>query len=565
MEHFASILLLLAVAIGVVLVFQRLHVPTSLGYLLVGVLLGPNTAGPTVFVPEFDLFAGFGVVFLLFTVGLNFSLPQIYALRHQFLGIGTGQVVFSTLLLAVVLWLAGLPLAAAFVFGAAFAQSSTTILSSILVEQGEDNSQHGRLGIAISVFQDVTAVPFLVIIPVLGSAVAADLLPGLLGWAFAKAVLAFLLLFIIGRWLLRPVFQLVSERRSTEIFTLAVLLVALLSAWATNRLGLSLAFGGFLSGMMLGETEFRHQVESSIRPFRDVLLGMFFVGIGMRFDPSAIPPIWHWALLGALLILVSKTLIVAAMVQRVHVDSRVAWRTGLLVSVGGEFGLALIAIALDSNVLDKQLGQIAITSVLLSMIAGSVLIRFNGVIADLLTPSSQDDTVSGQELQPNQPQQVLIGGYGRVGHTIAVMLQATGVPVLVFDMDPKRVAQGRADNLPVSFGDISDPGLLASIHVERASLVVITVNNSTMALNTIAYLNRLCPQVPIIARARDLASSARLLEAGAVNAYPETIEASLRLAATAMRILNIATEDIDQVIQNIRDRGYKPVVEEPSR
>ena len=562
MEHLAQILLLLAVAITVVITFQRLHIPTSLGYLLVGVILGPYTIGPTVSVPEFVTLAEFGVVFLLFTIGLNFSLPQLQVLRHQVLGLGTGQVVFTTLLVGTIVWLAGLPVAAAFVFGAVFAQSSTSIIASLLAEQGEENTQHGRLGLAMSVFQDVTAVPFLVIIPVLGTAVAADVLAGTLGWALAKAVFAFALVFFAGRWLLRPLFHLVSERRSVEMFTLAVLLVTLLAAWTTNSLGLSLAFGGFLAGMMLGETEFRHQVESSIRPFRDVLLGLFFIGIGMRFDPAAIPPIWYWTILGALLILASKTLIVAAMVRRIGVDTRVAWRTGLLLSVGGEFGLALIAIALDAGVIDMQLGQIAITSVLLSMIAGAVLVRFNGVIAARLVGTPRAGVPVMPELLETPGQQVVIGGYGRVGHTIAVLLHSSGVPFMAFDTDPKRVAQGRADGHPVSYGDISDPELLTAIHVERASLVVITVDKSTMALRAISYLRKTCPLVPVIARARDLETSTKLLDAGAVHAYPETIEASLRLGATALQILQIPSEDIDQVIQGVRDWGYKPVLED---
>ncbi|MDP1709054.1 MAG: cation:proton antiporter [Gammaproteobacteria bacterium] len=562
MEHLAQILLLLAVAIAVVVTFQRLHIPTSLGYLLVGVILGPYTLGPTVSVPEFAALAEFGVVFLLFMIGLNFSLPQLHALRHQVLGLGSGQVVFTTLLVGTILWLAGLPVAAAFVFGAVFAQSSTTIISSLLTEQGEENTRHGRLGLAMSVFQDVTAVPFLVIIPVLGTAVAADVLAGALGWALAKAVLAFALVFFAGRWLLRPLFHIVSERRSIEMFTLAVLLVTLLAAWTTNSLGLSLAFGGFLAGMMLGETEFRHQVESSIRPFRDVLLGLFFIGIGMRFDPAAIPPIWYWTLLGALLILVSKTLIVAAMVRRIGVDTQVAWRTGLLLSVGGEFGLALIAIALDTGVIDMQLGQIAITSVLLSMIAGAVLVRFNGVIAARLAGTPRAEARAIPELPETPGQQVVIGGYGRVGHTIAVLLHSSGVPFVAFDTDSKRVAQGRADGHPVSYGDISDPGLLTAVHVERASLVVITVDSFATALDTISYLRRTCPQVPVIARARDLETSTRLLDAGAIHAYPETIEASLRLGVTALQMLHVPSDDIDQVVQGVRDWGYRPILED---
>lgn len=565
MAHLAQILLLLGVAIAVVVTFQRNHIPTSLGYLLVGVILGPYTFGPIVSIPEFDTFAEFGVVFLLFTIGLNFSLPQIHALRHQVLGLGTGQVTLTALLVTLVLWLAGLPGAVAFVFGAVFAQSSTTIIASLLSEQGEENTQHGRLGLAMSVFQDVTAVPFLVIIPVLSASVAANELAMTLGWALAKAVFAFALVFFVGRWLLRPLFHLVSKHKSLEVFTLAVLLVALLAAWTTNSFGLSLAFGGFLAGMMLGETEFRHQVESTVRPFRDVLLGLFFIGIGMRFDPSAIPPIWHWTVLGALLILASKLLIVAALVRRIGVEPHVAWRTGLLLSVGGEFGLALVAIALDSAVIDSRLGQIAITSVLLSMILGAALIRFNRHIASWLATTPAPEHPVNPALPDSAGQHVLIGGYGRVGHTIAVLLQAGGIPFTAFDTDPKRVAQGKTDGHAVSFGDISDAELLSTIRPERASLVVITVDDFGAALRAISNLRTACPQVPVIARARDLEMSKRLLEAGAMHAYPETIEASLRLGAMALQILQVSGTEIEQVVQDVRDWDYKPVLEDEVR
>ncbi|RPI43400.1 MAG: sodium:proton exchanger, partial [Betaproteobacteria bacterium] len=534
-----------------------------LGYLLVGVILGPHTIGPTVNVPEFKTMAEFGVVFLLFTIGLNFSLPQLHALRHRVLGLGTGQVAFTTVVVGTVAWLAGLPAAVAFVIGAVFAQSSTTIIGSQLTEQKEENLPHGRLGLAMSVFQDITAVPFLVVIPVLGMAVGADSLAVELGWAMLKALLAFALVFYFGRWLLRPLFGLVTRRRSAEVFTLAVLLVALLAAWTTFSLGLSLAFGAFLAGMMLGETEFRHQVESSIRPFRDVLLGLFFIGIGMLFEPAAIPRIWHWALLGALLLLVSKVLLVAAMVKKSGIEALTAWRTALLLAVGGEFGFALLAIALDAKVIDLDVGQIALTAVLFSMIAGAFLIRFNHVIAArLVSVRHEADRGIAHRLSDAPAPQVIIGGYGRVGHTIAVLLKASGVPFLAFDTDPKRVAQGRADGHPVLYGDISDGELLAAVHVERAALVIITVDDHANALRTVAVLRTSCPHVPVIARARDLESSSRLIDAGAAHAYPEAIEASLRLGATALRMLSIPTDDIDRMLQDVRDWDYKPVLEE---
>ena len=562
-EHLAQIILLLGVAVAVVVTFQRLHIPTSLGYLLVGVILGPHTIGPTVHVPEFETLAEFGVVFLLFTIGLNFSLPQLHALRHQVLGLGTAQIVFTTAVTSLVVWLAGLPAATAFVIGAVFAQSSSSIIGSQLIEQGEENSPHGRLGLAMSVFQDVTAVPFLVVIPVLGLAVGADVLAGALGLAIIKALAAFAVVFFAGRWLLRPLFRLITRRRSAELFTLTVLLVALLAAWSTNSLGLSLAFGAFLAGMMLGETEFRHQVESSIRPFRDVLLGLFFVGIGMLIDPIAITRIWHWAVLGAFLILLSKIVIVALIVRKSRIDTLTAWRTALILALGGEFGFALLAIALDANVIEVLAGQIALTSVLFSMIAGSFLIRFNHAIASRLTGIRPETGHGTPDMVLDAAErQVIIGGYGRVGHTIAVLLHSSGIPFMAFDTDLKRVAQGRADGHQVHYGDISDPELLTAIHAERASLVVITVDHAPTALRAVSLLCSSCPQVPVIARARDLESSSRLIEAGATHALPETIEASLHLGATALEMLRVPADNIEQMIQEVRDWRYEPVLEE---
>lgn len=560
-----DILMLLSVTISVIIIFQKLHIPTSLGYLLVGIILSEHTLGPSVNFPQLHALAEFGVVFLLFSIGLNYSLPQLNALKGVVLGFGTGQVLLTTLLVMVILTMIGLPMAVAFVFGAIFAQSSTTIIASLLKEQREENSQHGRLGVAISVFQDVTAVPFLVIIPVLAISISADVLALALAAALAKAVLAFFLVFFAGRWLLHPLFQLVSVGKSAEVFTLTVLLVALLAAWTTNYLGLSLAFGGFLAGMILGDTVFRHQIESTIRPFRDVLLGLFFVGIGMRLDPSAIPPIWHWALLGALLILLSKVLIVAAMLRYKKMEPQIAWRTGLLLSVGGEFGLALVAIALDANVLTIELGQIAISSVLLAMILGAILVRFNCAITHLLVKKMPNDDEEPKALVDIAEQSVLVAGYGRVGHTVSVLLESSGVPFMAFDANINRVKQGKADNHPVVYGDMSDPTLLQTLHVERAALVIITVDNSDTALQMIYYLRRTYPQIPIIARARDIETSKQLLQAGAMNVYPETVEASLLLGTTALEMLQVPQANIEQVIQDLRDKGYKPILNDEQK
>lgn len=563
MDQLPQIILLLAVAVAIMVAFQRLHIPTSLGYLLVGLILGPHTFGLDVHVPELKVLAEFGVVFLLFSIGLNYSLPQLHAMRHQILGLGTAQVVLTTAVVAVPLWLAGLHAVVAFVIGAVFAQSSSTIIGRQLAEQGEEATPHGRLGMAISVFQDVTAVPLLIIIPVLGVASGMGTIAGELAWAMAKAILAFALIFYAARWALRPFFHMIAASRSAELFTLTALLVVLAAAWTTNSLGLSLAFGAFLAGMMLGETEFRHQVESSIRPFRDVLLGLFFVGIGMLIDPQKMLQIWHWAILGALLLLASKVVVVALIVRHSGMDARSAWRTALLLAVGGEFGFALLAIALNAGAIDAAIGQIVLTAVLLSMIVGVLLIRYNRAIASRLTRRAAEQPPLTDRLDGLPAPQVLIGGYGRVGHTIAVLLKASGVEFVAFDTDPKRVRQGQADGHSVLYGDVADPELLTAARAERASLAIITVDAHAAALRSVMALRQHCPHVPVVARARDLESSAAMIDAGALHAYPEAIESSLRLGAIALRMLNIPTVDIDLMLQDIRDWDYQSVIESP--
>lgn len=565
MDHLIQVILLLAVAVPIMIAFQRLHIPTSLGYLLVGLILGPHTAGPTVHAPEFKVLAEFGVVFLLFSIGLNYSLPQLHSMRHQILGLGTAQVALTTAFVGALLWAVGLTPAVAFVIGAVFAQSSSTIIGRQLAEQSEEATPHGRLGLAISVFQDVTAVPFLILIPVLGVATGMGKIAGELGWALAKAVLAFALVFYAARRVFRPFFHMVAERRSAELFTLTVLLVALAAAWTTNTLGLSLPFGAFLAGMMLGETEFRHQVESSIRPFRDVLLGLFFVGIGMLIDPASLPRIWVWAVLGALLLLLSKIAVVVLIVRHSGMEAVASWRTALLLAVGGEFGFALLAIALNAGVVDPETGQIVLNAVLFSLIGGVLLIRYNHAIATWVARPTVEAPLLKDQFAGLPLPQVVIGGYGRVGHTIAVLLKSSGVEFVAFDTDPKRVQQGQADGHVVLYGDITDPELLAAAQAERASLVVITVDAHAVAMRAVSALRQHCPQVPVIARARDLEASAALISAGAVHAYPEAVESSLRLGATALRMLQIPTGDIDMMLHDIREWDYQPVIESPMK
>jgi len=561
-QPFVQLLVLLVAAVAVVGVFQRLHVPSSLGYLLVGVVLGPYTPGPVIEGHQLRVLAEFGIVFLLFTIGLSFSLPQIHALRHQVLGLGTGQVVLTTAAVGLITWLVGLPPAAAFVVGAVFAQSSTTIISKQLTEQGEDNSRHGRLGTAMSVFQDVTAVPFVIIIPVLGLAVNATELATSLGWALAKAVLAFALVFLAGRWLLRPLFHAAAASRSAELFTLTVLLVSLAAGWTTHRLGLSMAFGAFLAGMMLGETEFRHQIDSAIRPFRDMLLGLFFVGIGMLFDLTSLPAVWHWALAGTVCLLSVKTILVAGLVRFSGVDQLTSWRTGLLLAVGGEFGFALLAIALETGVLDEDLGQTVLASVLLSMVVAPFIIRYNYPIARHLVPRTRSSAPeepprAGSATAAALGDHVIICGYGRIGQSVGHFLEEEKIRFVALDLDASRVREAHLAGEPVFYGDAADRGTLESVGIGTARLLVISHHDTAAALRVLQVARELRPGLPVMARTRDEAQVDELRQAGAVEVVPETLEAAMMIAAHALLLLDVPLTRVVRRIQEQRGNRYQ--------
>jgi len=563
-QTFVQILLLLGVAVVMVLTFQRLRMPPTLGYLLVGVILGPHTIGPVVDGRQIEAVAEFGIVFLLFTIGLSFSLPQLRAMRHSVFGLGLGQVVLTTAVIALLGWLLGLPPAAAFVVGAVFAQSSTTIISKQLMDQGEDQSRHGRLGIALSVFQDITAVPFIVIIPVLGVASQADLGGSIaidLGLALAKGALAFFILFVLSRWLLRPLFHLIAERRSAELFTLTVLLVSLCSAWLTNSLGLSMAFGAFLAGMLLGETEFRHQVEVTIRPFRDVLLGAFFISIGMLFDPGILPQIWVPALSGALALLLIKILLVIPIARLTGIDLPTALRTALILAVGGEFGFALLAIGLDAAILDAELVQITFTAVLLSMVAAPFLIRYSHAIARPFSPR-QPELSSPGDGDYSHPagtlhEHVIICGYGRIGQSVGHSLEQEGIRYVALDLDPARVREARMAGEPVFYADASDASVLDSLGLDQAQLILISHGDVAASHRILKHVRAVRGDIPIMVRTRDESPAEELRKAGATEVIPETLEASLMIASHVLLLLNVPLPSVIARMQRQWSNRYR--------
>jgi CPA2 family monovalent cation:H+ antiporter-2 len=561
-QPIVQLLVLLLAAVVVVAVFQRLSIPSTLGYLLVGVVLGPYTPGPVIEGHQLRLIAEFGIVFLLFTIGLNFSLPQIRALRNQVFVLGTGQVVLTTAVVGFAAWYAGLEPAAAFVVGAVFAQSSTTVISRQLAEQGEEHSRHGRLGTAMSVFQDVTAVPFVIVIPALGIAAATGSIGSTMMWALVKALLAFGIVFVVGRWVLRPLFHAVAGSRSAELFTLTVLLVSLAAGWTTAELGLSMAFGAFLAGMMLGETEFRHQVEAAIRPFRDVLLGLFFVGIGMLLDLRTLPDIWLAVVAGALALMFVKIVLVAGLVRAAGIETGTAWQTGLLLAVGGEFGFALLAIALGSGVIADATGQVALASVLLSIALAPLLIRHNRAIAIRLTPandgrSDEAPAATASGLAAALSGHVIICGYGRIGQSIANFLDEEDIPYVALDLDASRVREAHLAGEPVYYGDASERAVLESVGIANARLLVISHHDLPAAFAVLDAVRSLRPGLPVMVRATDESQVDKLRAAGAVEVVPETLEAALMITAHALLLLDVPLARVMRRIQEQRAGRYQ--------
>lgn len=558
-----QLLILLGATVTVVLLFQKLRIPPSLAYLAVGVALGANTAGPVVSEHYIRIIAEYGIVFLLFTIGLSYSVSQIYALRHTILSLGTAQVVLTTIVVGAAAWLMGVPAAPAFVIGAVFAQSSSTIIIRQLSDQNEAQSRHGRLGITLSVFQDITAVPFIVIIPVLGVA-AAHQITGELGLALVKAGIALVLVLIVGRYLLKPLFHLVAERRSAELFTLTVLFVSLLAAWTTEALGLSMAFGAFLAGMILADTEFKHQVDATIRPFRDVLVGLFFVSVGMLFNPAVLFEIWPEALAGASFLIIIKLIIVTAITRLSGIDLPTAFRTGIVLSVGGEFGFALLSIGIESGTIGGVMAQTVLMSVLISMLI-SPFLMYHG---DYLSNRFFGPKAKAQAAEPGVSEQpsalenhVIICGYGRTGQVVGAFLEKEGIPYVGLELDPSIVQEARLAGHTVYCADGANREVLENAGLTNAAILIITHNDFGSAMQTLRIVKADKPSLKTIVRTHNDRFEQELRDSGATEVIPETLETGLVIASHLLLALKVPGRKVARYLADQRRHRY-PMLKE---
>jgi CPA2 family monovalent cation:H+ antiporter-2 len=555
------ILVLLAASVFVVTLARRLGLPSILGYVTVGLALGPHAFG--VF-PESDtthLLAELGVVFLLFTLGLEFSWPRMVAMRREVFGLGSLQVVGTAAVVALIARMFGVPWPQSIVLGGVVAMSSTVLIVQQLTERAELNRTHGRLAFSVVLFQDIAVVPFLALAAALGASATQFSFGNVISLVGA-GTLAVLVVLAAGRWLLRPLLYVIANSRVRELFTLAVLLVALASAWASQLAGLSMALGAFLAGMMLAETEYSHQVESVIRPFRDILLGLFFISVGMLLDFDAL-----WRELGlivALLIaMVVLKAIIAAFATRLFVDNNFkAIRTGVTLAVGGEFGIALLTLLLQNDAIDPAIAQPLLVAVVLGMVLAPLILANNKRVARLLLgqrgpPKTAIDREDAATLAVAKREHVILCGFGRVGQNVGRVLEAQGFEYIAIDLDPVRVRAARHLGHPVVFGDSADEQVLEQVGLANANVVVISFSDTRTSLGIVRAVRRLRTDVPVLVRAPDDSRLLELKAAGATEVVPEAFEASLTLASHVLMSLKVPAANIMRSVTELRGNRYQ--------
>jgi CPA2 family monovalent cation:H+ antiporter-2 len=560
-----TLLYLLAAVLGVV-VCRTLKLPPMLGYLSVGVVIGPHALALAKNADGVRHLGEFGVVFLMFVIGLEFSLPKLRAMRQHVFGLGFFQV-FLTLLggtvgavvlaqLAPTLW--GMSWQSALAISAAMAMSSTAIVVKLMTERLEMESEHGKRVMGVLLFQDLAVVPLLVLIPALGA--STDQLFETLALASLKAIGLIGVLMVGGPRVMKFWLTLVARRKSEELFVLNLLLITLGLAWLTELAGLSLALGAFIAGMLISETQYKQQVETDIRPFHDVLLGLFFISIGMMLDWRLVLERWPLVLLLVTLPVLFKAALVALLSRGLGATAGVSLRTGLYLAQAGEFGFVLLTLSQESALVPRALLNPILASMVLSMLATPFIIMYSNrlvlrlVSSEWLQQSLQMTTIARKSI--NASKHVIICGYGRCGQNLARMLEREGIPYMALDLDPDRVRQAAAAGDSVVFGDAARLQALMAAGLARASAVVITYLEVPGAMKVLAHVRAHAPQVPAIVRTQDDHDLEAFRQAGATEVVPEAIEGSLMLASHALALVGVPMRRVIRIVQDQRDARY---------
>jgi monovalent cation:H+ antiporter-2, CPA2 family len=562
-SHLEFVLILLITGVLVVVVFHELRLPPILGYLLIGITIGPHALGWIPDTTETRYLAEFGVVFLMFSIGLEFSLPKLVTMKHLVFGLGSAQVSATVLIVMVMTWLLDIDWRAGLALGGAIAMSSTAIVSKILVEKLQLTSAHGRQIIGILLFQDLAVVPFLIIIPALAQQNDGNLdISITISVALLKAVVVLTLILLLGQRLMRPWFHLVARQKSSELFVLNVLLITLCLAWLTEISGLSLALGAFLAGMLISETEYRHQVEDDIKPFRDILLGLFFITIGMLLDIQSVVQNLLWVLMMLVALITLKATVIAALSLAFKADSAIATRTGLNLAQAGEFGFVLLAQAGTLGLIDNQIMQPVLAAMILSMMLAPFVIERSEHMArhfsaaEWMRRSLQLTTIATQTMTMPEKKHVILCGYGHSGQNISRLLEKESIPFIALDLDPQRIQEATTAGESVVYGDAARQEVLIAAGLMRAMVLIITYVDTPSSLKILNHIRLLRPELPVIVRTRDEQDIDLLKEAGATEVVAETMEGNLMLASYALTLLGLPLDQVLKRMAQSREERY---------
>ena len=552
--YLKEVIVFLIAAVAVMPLFHWFRASTVLGYLFIGALIGPHGVALIADAEGVSQIGELGVVFLLFTIGLELSWQRLRSMRTYVLGLGSAQVLVCGAALTGLFMAAGLTVPASTILGFALALSSTAIVTQLLIERGEFGSQSGQISFAILLMQDLAVVPLLVMVTILSDvAHGQDVNIFMLAlFATLKAVVAVVLIVTVGRYVLSAAYRFITWTRNPELFLALSLLAALLTAVATGSAGLSMALGAFLGGLLLSDTEFRHQVESDIQPFKGLLLGLFFisVGVGMDFNVLGDNFILVFAILGAFLVI--KAVIVGGLTLAFGQSRICSLRTALLLASGGEFAFVVISSALADGVVSASVAQPVQLATAISMALTPLLAMAGAQIEAWLNERAgnreRDEAAALGELTGH----VIVAGYGRVGRTISSMLEELHIPYVALDLDVARTRLARETGAHVYYGDAARPEVLSRLGIGRAAAIVVTLDNAAAANRAVEAIRQKWPHIALFARARDRAHMKQLSAAGATHVVHEAMEVALQLSGHVMRAIGAPVEASSQMIERIR-------------
>jgi len=552
-----EILAMLTSAVFIVWLFRRLHLPAILAYLVAGMLVGEHGLAFAHDQVDYDHFAELGIVFLLFTLGLEFSLPKLVAMRHLVVAVGSLQVGISMTIFLVVALLLGQSFASSLVIGGILALSSTAIVIRQLSESGAIKRKSGQISVAVLLFQDVAVVPLLIVIPMFAQQSESSMVFALL-FALVKGVFVVSVLLFSGKWLLPRLFNLVAQVRTDELFVLTTLLVTLVASALTQWFGLSMALGAFLAGMMLGESQYKHQLEADIRPYRDILLGLFFVTVGMKLDIGILLSAPFTILLIMVSFMLVKIIVVKLLAVKSGESSKDSWASGIMLAQMGEFGFVLIALASQVNVLTPEISSLLLGAGVLSMAITPYMIDKARVVALRLSKEQQVDTEELATL-PSQKElknHVIICGFGRIGQTVSRFLKQESIDFVAIDIDPLRTQKAQEAGENVLFGSSRQSELLNAAQLATAQLVVIAFGEDKQSIEVIQKVRTMSPNVPILVRTRNDDQLDTLQAAGANQVVPESLEGSLMLVSQVLSLTGVPFSRIMRRVQTERKNHY---------